>query len=225
MTRGGLFLVILMTMMTVACTGGRVTENGSALAGASVFIRGCPAEATTYGTTTDAFGIYAFNPYDPNTPQFHLDQYVETGPVKIEVVAPSGEVTVARRMHQYNGTCAIQHDGVEQQLPCDILNVDFVPMDGWEVFIETLLFFGEDCDMGAAQAESLADQEVARLALVKPAPVPAEIGCYSRCAESCTATSGDLDSLAGTTLTDRSACLCSCVANECGAELRGFCGG
>ncbi len=225
MTRGGLCLVILMTMMTVACTGGRVTENGSAIAGASVFIRGCPADATTYGTTTDASGIYAFNPFDPNTAQFHLDQYVEIGPVKIEVVAPTGEVTVARRMHQFTEICPIQHEGVVQNLPCDILDVDFVPMNDWEVFAETLLFFGEDCSMGAAQAKGLAEQEVARLASVEPAPVPAEIGCYSRCAESCIATGDDLDSLAGTTLTDRSPCLCSCIASECDADLRGFCGG
>lgn len=225
MTRGGLCLLILMTMMTVACTGGRVTENGSAMAGASVFIRGCPADATTYNTTTDASGVYAFNPYDPNTSQFHLDQYVETGPVKIEVHSPSGHTTVARRMHQFNEICPIQHEGVEQDLPCDILDVDFVPMDPWEVDIESILFFGLDCGMGAAQAERLAEQDAVRRASVKLAPVPEEIGCYSRCAESCTAKGEDLKSLASTTLTDRSPCLCSCIAKECGADLRGFCGG
>ncbi|MEL6758903.1 MAG: hypothetical protein AAFP04_00745 [Myxococcota bacterium] len=133
---------------SVACTGGVISKNGDAIDGANVSIWTCDSIGD-FTTTTDAGGVYQFNPYLPNSPDLDQTQLIPAGPIAINITSSEGSF-VERRQHVYDETCPAQYDGSTQDLPCKIQSVDIVPMTLIEFFAAQAAFFEEDCGLSTA---------------------------------------------------------------------------
>jgi hypothetical protein len=139
---------------SLACTGGRVTKAGASVAGARVEIWTCESVGD-YVTTTDANGVYTFNPYSPTSDAMDNAKYIPHGPIAIFVTGSAGS-SVTRRNHQYNQTCDITYNNAVQPLPCKREDVNLVPMNLVEFNAAALAFLEEDCGLSLRQSPDVA---------------------------------------------------------------------
>lgn len=215
---------ILIALVCTACTGGQVTKNGLPVVGSTVEIRTCTSDLGTYVTSTDASGVFEFNPYDPNSPMIDSDEYIAEGPIAIIVAGADGS-SVSRRDHQYNQTCNIAYNGSQQNLPCRLHGIDLVPMNILEYATENLAFYEQDCGLAFAPAKRLSEESMSFVAeSTEPSTELSQASCLTQCADSCS--SGGLlnpDMLKGKFSPGFESCMCSCAESSCEASFEPFC--
>lgn len=204
-------------VLCTACTGGRITKDGIGVVNAEVSMWTC-ATTGDYHTTTDAYGIYSFNPFASDASTFDSNAFVPPGPIAITITGSEGSF-VARRQHAYTQTCSIQYDGVVQDLPCDIQHVAMEPM-GFVAFTNALLgFLEEDCGITArvgpdADLPTLTQAAQREMDKIRsPVERKAHAGCVTECSWSCS----------GQAPLDYNICMCVCVEAVCGAQFGPAC--
>lgn len=212
-------LCILIVVLCTACTGGQVSQNGSAVAGSDIEIRTCEAAGGTFTTTTDATGNFQFNPFDPLSPMIDSAEYIPTGPIAILVTGGNGS-SVNRRDHQYTGTCPVAYNGSTQDMPCRIHAIEHVPASVPAFLGDLVDFYEDDCGFSARAADALslsaldpdadhqADAQI--FGLTDPGR---EASCISGCTSTCS----------GQAMNDFMPCMCICVESSCGASFGPFC--
>ena len=204
-------------VLCTACTGGRITKNGMSVVNSDVSIWTCDTTGD-YQTTTDAYGIYSFNPYASHASTFDSNAFVPPGAIAITITGADGSF-VARRQHVYTQTCSIPYDGVTQDLPCDIQHVAMEPMGFVEFTNALLAFLEEDCGITARVAPDADLQTLARAAqremdkTLSPVEGKAHVGCVTECSWSCS----------GQSPNDYNTCMCICVEAACGAPFGPAC--
>jgi hypothetical protein len=206
-------VVIALAALSVSCTAGHVTKNGSPVAGAEIRIWTCDA-LNDFQTVTDAGGNFKFNPFDPDSPAFDSSEFVPPGPIAIMVTGAAGS-TVARRNHQYDSQCPTPYNGSTQSQPCKVYSIDLVPMSLPEFLAEANAFLGEDCGLESEMARRLSGAAIGsgRQPIGDLSARPSAAGCIHGCSQSC----------AGQSIDDFTACMCICVESQCRVSFGPFC--
>ncbi|MEO0813434.1 MAG: hypothetical protein AAFY60_11265, partial [Myxococcota bacterium] len=103
-------------------------------------------EVAAFQTTTNASGLYTFNPYSSSSPDLDNSQIVPAGPIGIAVSGPAGSY-FARRAHAYDENCTIPYNGSSQSVPCKRHDIEMEPMNANEFIAEQLAFLEDDCGL------------------------------------------------------------------------------
>jgi hypothetical protein len=210
-------VVVGALALCTACTGGRITKNGLSVVHSEVSIWTCDTIGD-YHTTTDANGLYSFNPFSSTSSAFDSTAFVPPGPIAITITGAEGSF-VARRQHAYTQTCRIPYDGVSQDLPCDIQHVAMEPMGLVEFNAALLAFLVEDCGITArvapdADLHTLSQTAQREMATHRsPVDGKAHVGCVTGCSQAC----------AGQAPLDYNTCMCLCVEAACGVQFGPAC--
>lgn len=211
---------ILIVLLSTACTGGHVSENGSAIVGSNIEVRTCTTPSGTFTTTTDGSGNFVFNPFDPLSPMIDSANAVPEGPVAILVTGGDGS-SVNRRDHQYTGSCPVAYNGSTQDVPCRVHSIEHSPMSVPDFFGALIDFYEDDCGFSARVAEELSelamnpdsDPQFEADVYGLTGPGTRHASCLSDCTASCS----------GQSQSDFMPCMCICVESSCGTSYGPFC--
>jgi hypothetical protein len=122
--------LITLSAVLTACTAGQVTNAGKPVQKTQVNVLACDPQNRITGSRSDGDGIYAFNPYDPDTDAVHPELAVRSGPTLFTTYDPSDPSVVYSKYvdHEYSTNCDITHQGMSQSLPCQRQDLELTSM-------------------------------------------------------------------------------------------------